>query len=213
MLSDKGDERIVKLENAKVIAVLRNVNTENFFESLEVLVELGINVLEVTLDNTNAYELIQKAKEKYKDKIMLGAGTVLNKEQVQLAYQAGAEFIISPHFDEEIVKETKKLGLTSIPGVFTPSEMMKALNSGADSVKIFPATSLGVNYFENLRGPFKNLPLIATGGINQDNAREYLNTGIKSVGMGSWLMIQDNEDLNSYRERIAGFVKTLKGDL
>ncbi|MFS0781577.1 bifunctional 4-hydroxy-2-oxoglutarate aldolase/2-dehydro-3-deoxy-phosphogluconate aldolase [Bacillus sp. 1P06AnD] len=198
------------LEKANVVAVLRNID-QHFLECVEVMVESGIHVLEITMDNIDGLHWITATKEHFGDAVCVGAGTVLQVEQVDQCKKAGAEFIVSPHFDEGIVERTKQEGLVSIPGAFTPTEIMRALRAKADFVKVFPATTLGLPFFNNLVGPYKELPLIATGGITHQNASDYLKSGIRAVGIGSWIMLQPNENMGDYRKRIAAFGQKMKG--
>ena len=109
-------------------------------------------------------------------------------EQVRAAVEAGAKYIISPNTDREVIEETKKLGAISIPGAFTPSEVVQAYKMGADYVKLFPAGLLGIPYIKAIKAPISHIPLIAVGGIDADNLHDFLATGINGVGVGSSLV-------------------------
>ena len=118
------------------------------------------------------------------DRMSIGAGTVLSVEEVHAAHEAGASFIVSPDTDPDVIAETKRLGMASIPGAMTPSEIKKAYALGADIVKLFPADDLGYHYIQNLKGPLPHIPLMATGGVNPETIPEFLSRGILAVGTG-----------------------------
>ena len=118
------------------------------------------------------------------DRMAVGAGTVLTVDEVRAAHDAGASFIVSPDTDPDVIAETKRLGMASIPGAMTPSEIKRAWMAGADIVKLFPADDLGYHYIQNLRGPLPHIPLMATGGVNPETIPEFLSRGIVAVGTG-----------------------------
>ncbi|GAF13722.1 4-hydroxy-2-oxoglutarate aldolase [Bacillus sp. JCM 19045] len=197
------------IERSKVVAVLRNVDNTLFDQSIATLVKHGITTLEITLDDPDAPSKIKKIVDTYGDQVTVGAGTVIETEQVQLARESGVAFIVSPHFDRDVVNAAKAHDLAVIPGVFTPTEIITALKAGVDAVKVFPATTLGERFFKDLAGPYKQLPIMATGGMTNKNAKAYLEAGVQSVGIGSWLVWQNTESLTDYDRRIGTFMKTL----
>jgi 2-dehydro-3-deoxyphosphogluconate aldolase/(4S)-4-hydroxy-2-oxoglutarate aldolase len=151
-------------------------------------------LIEVTF-NQSSLTKIKDTKDSIKniydvmgDKMCVGAGTVMTKEQVREAIDAGAKYIISPNTDREVIEETKKRGAISIPGAFTPSEIINAYETGADYVKLFPAGLLGIPYIKALRAPISHIPLMAVGGIDADNLKGFLDTGISGMGVGSSLV-------------------------
>ena len=117
--------------------------------------------------------------------IIPGAGTVLSPDQVRAAYEAGARYIVSPNTDPAVIAETKRLGLVSIPGALTPSEIMAAHNAGADLVKLFPTATMGLKYFKDLRAPLSHIGLVVTAGITPDNLGDYLKAGAFAAGISS----------------------------
>ena len=117
--------------------------------------------------------------------IIPGAGTVLSPDQVRAAYEAGAKYIVSPNTDPAVIAETKRLGLISIPGALTPSEIMAAHNAGADLVKLFPTATMGLKYFKDLRAPLSHIGLVVTAGITPDNLGDYLKAGAFAAGISS----------------------------
>ena len=198
------------IKEEKVVAIFRNLTFEQLLPQVDLLIENGLTVMEVTLNSPSPLTSIYELKKRYDQAISIGAGTVMHAEEVIKAKDAGAEFIISPHVDEKVIKTTKKQGLISIPGVLTPTEITAAHQYGADILKVFPATTLGLEYVKNLKGPFPDLSFMATGGINEHNAKDYLESGYSSLGVGSSLTTRENESLDSFRNRLEVFTR-LKG--
>lgn len=179
---------------SKIIAIIRGVDNDKIIPTCEALLKGGVKCAEITFNqssdtgNIDTYNAIKLLSEKLGADICIGAGTVMTIEQVELAISAGAKYIISPNFDKEVVTVTKKLGAISIPGVFTPSEIVDAYNTGADFVKVFPAGELGIGYLKAIRAPISHIPMMAVGGVNLDNIKDFLDIGINGVGLGSSLV-------------------------
>jgi 2-dehydro-3-deoxyphosphogluconate aldolase/(4S)-4-hydroxy-2-oxoglutarate aldolase len=179
---------IIKQE--KIISIIRGIDTEHILPTIQALYEGGIKCVEITLDHTSAQSVfnsaasIKMAGEQFSANMQIGAGTVLTPQEVLLVKEAGAQYIISPNADETVIKETKKLGLVSLPGAMTPSEIVAAHNWGADIVKVFPAGDLGPGYIKSLRGPLGHIPLMAVGGVNLDNLGDFLKAGAMGAGIG-----------------------------
>jgi len=209
MYFDRRVELMVleKIKNDKVIAIFRNVPVEKLFKQVDLLIENGIRLLEVTLNSDEALESISELKIRYGDAICLGAGTVTNVEDVEKVKNLGAEFIISPNVDIEVIKETKRLGLVSIPGAFTPTEIFTAHQSGADMIKVFPASTLGLDFAKSVSGPFPDISLMATGGIDENNAYQYIDSGYEAVGVGSSLTSMNLEDMEEVKRKLSLYRK------
>lgn len=169
-----------------VVAVLRNATPDNIKEVVETLKESGVFAIEITVENAGGYAAIEACKEI--DCIALGAGTVLTIDQARKALAAGATFIVSPILDVEVVRYCKLRNVEVVPGVFTPSEIAQAAFAGADMVKLFPAVQLGPNYLKNIKAPLPSIPIMVTGGIDIDNAFDYLSAGASAIGIGSQLV-------------------------
>lgn len=169
-----------------IVAVLRNATPDNIKEVVETLKESGVFAIEITVENAGGYDAIEACKDI--GGIALGAGTVLTLEQARKALVAGAMFIVSPILDVEVVKYCKLRNVEVVPGVFTPSEIAKAAFAGADMVKLFPAVQLGPNYLKNIKAPLPSIPIMVTGGIDIDNAFDYLSAGASAIGIGSQLV-------------------------
>jgi len=165
------------IEKGRVIAIMRG----DFGGIEEVIVaaiaEAGVTAVEVTLNSPNAISAIERLARRFGFDIAVGAGTVLSSENVERVAAAGAQFIVSPNRDLRVIETTKRLGLVSLPGCFTPSEIVEAIDAGADAVKLFPAASLGVSFVKALRGPLPDVRVVPTGGVTPEAAREYFAAG------------------------------------
>lgn len=170
-----------------VVAILRGITPEEMLPVCEALRTAGIRLLEVPLNSPDALESIRRAAEKYHaaDELLTGAGTVLTAQNVRDVAAAGGRFIISPDANPEVIRETRRLGLVSIPGFFTATEAFTALRAGADYLKLFPAGKLGPDYVKDLKAVIK-APILAVGGVDAENIAAFLNV-CAGVGIGSAL--------------------------
>ena len=133
--------------------------------------------------------------------MLIGAGTVLNENAAKSAISAGAKFIISPNLNVEVIKVTKQLGVVSIPGAFTPTEIVNAFNSGGDIIKVFPASG-NINYIKEILAPLPNIPLMPTGGITLENIREFQNAGAVAFGIGTALVNSKEKVTEEYLKQL-----------
>lgn len=170
-----------------VVAILRGIMPEEMLPVCEALRTAGIRLLEVPLNSPDALESIRRAAAKYHaaGELLAGAGTVLTAQNVRDVAAAGGRFIISPDANPEVIRETKRLGLVSIPGFFTATEAFTALRAGADYLKLFPAGKLGPGYVKDLKAVIK-APILAVGGVDTDNIAAFLDV-CAGVGIGSAL--------------------------
>jgi len=184
-------ERILK---EKIVAIIRGIHSEYIIDTVQALVDGGIRCVEVTFNAKSAEASldtlvsIRKIKEYFGEEVSVGAGTVLTVKNVVDAYEAGAEFMISPNTNEEVIKKSKELGVVSIPGAVTPTEIITAYEMGADIVKLFPAATLGLGYIKAITGPINHIPLTAVGGVHADNAQDFLDAGCAGVSVGGNLV-------------------------
>ena len=183
-------EVVEELKKTRLMVLARGVPKDVLVKGVAAIREAGVTVFESTFDHRLANcvpenaEKIAALKAAFGETMKIGAGTVLSVEEVRAAHDAGAEFIVSPDSDPEVIAETKRLGMVSIPGAMTPSEIKRAWALGADIVKLFPADDLGYHYIQNLKGPLPHIPLMATGGVNPETIPEFLSRGILAVGTG-----------------------------
>lgn len=177
----------------KVITICRRVYGEDLLKLADALYAGGIKMIEVTFDQADpdciekTSECIRTLCDRFGDKMMFGAGTVLTAEQVEAAAKAGARYIISPNVDADVIAKTKELGLVSMPGAMTPSEILTAHKLGADIVKLFPAGYLGFGYIKDILGPISHVKLCATGGVTEENWGKYLEFGFAGAGISGRL--------------------------
>lgn len=179
------------IKEYKIIAIMRRIPREHALPAAEALYQGGIRLIEVTFDQEkkiaeqDTLSVIEEMEKVFRGRMCIGAGTVITEEQVEKAVEAGAKYIISPNTDEAVIRRTKKLGAVSIPGALTPTEVAAAYRAGADFVKVFPAGSLGISYLKAVMAPLSHIPMLAVGGINENNLRDYLNAGMAGAGIGS----------------------------
>lgn len=178
------------LEN-KIVVIVRGVAKEKLIPLAEAMYAGGIRLLEITysanksVSDEETSENIRALSEHFGDRMYIGAGTVLTESQVELTKNAGGKFIISPDVSESVIKKTVELGLVSMPGALTPTEITAAHRAGADFVKLFPITSLGIDYVKAVRAPLSHINLIAVGGVHDGNMKDYLKAGVCGFGIGS----------------------------
>lgn len=195
-------EKIIQnIEKEKLIVIVRGVEKEKLIPLAQAMYDGGVRLLEVTysangkVSDEDTAENIKMLAEHFKDKMFIGAGTVLTEKQVELTKKAGGGFIISPDTCVEVIKKTRELDMVSIPGALTPTEMQTAHKSGADFVKMFPITSLGTSYVKAVKAPLSHLKLLAVGGVDENNMEDYLKVGICGFGVGSNII--DKKMLNA----------------
>ncbi len=173
----------------KVIVVCRGIAEEEIVNVAEALYAGGIRYMEVPFDqkdvasNASTARKIKLVSSAMKGRMHVGAGTTCTMAQFNMAVEAGAEIIVAPNMDEEIITATKKAGLISMPGCMTPSEMVRAHQLGADFIKLFPASVVNLKMVKEILVPLNNLPLVCFGGVNAENFKEVIATGVIGVGM------------------------------
>lgn len=201
--------------NSGVVAVVRADSPEKATKIVDAIIDGGIKSIELTYSVPQANEVIKELKDKYKDKgIIIGAGTVLEPISARLAIIAGAQFIVSPCFDKEVAKLCNLYQVPYIPGVFTPSEVKIALEYGSEVIKLFPGDISGAKMIKDLKGPFPDLNILPSGGVNVDNIADWIKSGATMVSAGTSLSAPAEKDdfnqvsinaktfLNSYRDSI-----------
>ncbi|MBI4657702.1 MAG: bifunctional 4-hydroxy-2-oxoglutarate aldolase/2-dehydro-3-deoxy-phosphogluconate aldolase [Verrucomicrobia bacterium] len=202
------------VRSGRIIAILRGDFGGREEEMTAILSETGITAVEVTLNSPGALNSIKRLAVQFGSRLAVGAGTVLLPDEAARAADAGAQFIVSPNRDVRVIAATKARRLASFPGCFTPSEVVEALQAGADAAKIFPAESLGPGFVKAMRGPLPEVRLIPTGGVTPETARTYLAAGAWAVGVGSELIgkdVQAHGWQERLRERARGFVAAARG--
>lgn len=207
------------IEKEKIIAIVRGADPAQCACVAKALYNGGIRLMEITYDQKHP-ELWQStadtigllAKE-YAGRMLIGAGTVTCTKLVEMTAQAGGVFIISPDTDVAVIQKTRSLGLVSIPGAITPSEIKVAYNAGADFVKLFPIGTLGAGYLKAVRAPLSHIPMLAVGDINEANAVQFLHAGASGLGVGGNLAKKDWIEAGEYgklTEAARALVSTVK---
>jgi 2-dehydro-3-deoxyphosphogluconate aldolase/(4S)-4-hydroxy-2-oxoglutarate aldolase len=181
---------IAAIENQFVLPLMRQTNVKTMVSIARALADGGLNLVEITLMTSTAFDAISElAKD---SNLAVGAGTVRNLKEAERAISAGAKFLVSPGLDEEILIFCEANDFLYLPGVLTPTEVMRASELGAEMVKVFPASSLGgPKYLESLSGPFPEMKWCATGGVGIADIKAYSKSGASAVGIGSQLAPKD----------------------
>lgn len=206
-------QTIQHIEAGKIVAILRGDFAGREEDIVAAMIAGGLTAVEVTLNSRDAFAAINRLAKRFGSEMAVGAGTVLTPNEVLRAADAGATFIVSPNRDLAVIEQTKKLDLVSLPGCFTPSEVVEAVNAGADAAKLFPANSLGPAFVKALRGPLPNIRTVPTGGVTAELAREYFAAGAWAIGAGSELIGKDwfaEGGLEKLRARTSAFVNAIK---
>lgn len=191
------NEIIAKILEDKTIAIVRGIYGQDCLGLAKALHQGGVNLLEVTFDQKSHQERLLTAEtislldRELGDKMMFGAGTVTTVEMVRLAKEAGSKFIISPDTNEEVIRATVEADMVSIPGAFTPTEIAQAHRYGADFVKVFPVSYMGPSYIKTVAAPLSNVRMLAVGGVDNSNVREYQAAGAVGFGVASCLFKKD----------------------
>lgn len=179
----------MKLTNGDLIAIARGVKSDKIAAIGETLLKAGLKYLEVSLsEELEGIACIKELNRRFGNELHLGAGTVTRIDLADRAVEAGAKYIIMPGWDRELVRDIMGKKLPVLPGVFTPSEIMQALNEGLTQLKLFPVGNLSATYIKNIRGPFPAVEFIGVGGITKENIRDYYKAGCFSFAIGSDLI-------------------------
>lgn len=197
----------------KIVAILRGMPPKEIINIAGALYDGGIRILEITLNSEAALSLIEQLSHTFKDRLLIGAGTVLNTTDAANAIDAGAAFLISPSLDTAVIKATKDAGLVSIPGAYTATEILTAFNNGADIVKVFPAPDAA--YIKNIMAPLNHIRLMPTGGVDAGNIKAFAAAGGVAFGIGSALVnskaIVDENYLASLSDKAKKLITALNG--
>ena len=181
-------QQLQRVLDAGIVAVVRAPDPAGLVEVIRALAAGGVTVAEVTLTVPNALDVVREAKRALGDSVLLGAGTVLDPETCRAALLAGAEFIVSPTLNPEVIRVCRRYDKVVMPGAFTPTEILAAWEAGADVVKVFPAEVVGPAFFKALRGPLPQVRLMPTGGVDLSTAADFLKAGACCLGIGSQLV-------------------------
>jgi 2-dehydro-3-deoxyphosphogluconate aldolase/(4S)-4-hydroxy-2-oxoglutarate aldolase len=196
-----------RIADAGVIAILRGVSVEDAPAVADAVVDGGVTALEVTADTPDATAAIEAVAERV-DGAAVGVGTVLDAETARAAQLAGAEFLVTPTVNRDVIRAANRYGTPIAVGAYTPTEALEAFEAGADFVKVFPATTGGPDHVAALGGPLSQVPLVPTGGVTAANAGAYVDAGAAAVGVGSAIVDHDAIAAGAY-DRIAASARAV----
>lgn len=197
------------IKERKIIAIVRNLKSEYMLKLADALYIGGIDLIEITFNQNDpaswkvTAEAIKVIGKHMEGKMLVGAGTVITEEQLDMTKKAGAKFIITPNTNPDLIRKVKVYGLVSIPGAFTPSEIETAWEAGADMVKVFPAGNLGPSYIKAVKAPLSHIPLMAVGGVNEKNTADFIAAGCCGVGVGGNLVNKNRIENDEWDKIIA----------
>ena len=190
------EKAIGLIREVGLVPIVRAPSPEDAFRAAEAIISGGIGVAEITMTVPNAIRVMERVAERYGDKVLLGAGTILDPESCRAALLAGAEFIVTPSLDVRVIEMARRYSKPCFPGALTPTEVLTAWQAGADMVKIFPAGPVGgPKYIKALKGPFPQIDFVPTGGVNLETTPEFIKAGAAAVAVGGELV-----DLKALRE-------------
>jgi 2-dehydro-3-deoxyphosphogluconate aldolase/(4S)-4-hydroxy-2-oxoglutarate aldolase len=181
-------EQIQRMLELGIVAVVRSPDSDKLADVASALADGGVTIVEITFSVPNALDVIDQVKRRLGDRVLLGAGTVLDAETARAAILAGAEFIVAPTLNLDVIRLCHRYDKAVLPGAFTPTEILAAWEAGADIVKVFPAEIVGPAFFKALRGPLPQVRVMPTGGVDLTTAAEFLQAGACCLGIGSQLV-------------------------
>jgi 2-dehydro-3-deoxyphosphogluconate aldolase / (4S)-4-hydroxy-2-oxoglutarate aldolase len=184
-------ETVEQLVAGGIVAIIRLPGPDDLVPAAEAIREGGITAIEFTLTTPGALQAIGSARSKLGGGVLLGVGTVLTAEAARDAIRAGAEFLVAPNLNPEVVRIGREAGVPVIPGAFTPTEIVQAWGLGASLVNVFPAAQVGPRYIKELQGALPHIPLVPTGGVSLENVGAFIQAGAAAVGVGGELVSTD----------------------
>ena len=200
---------IERLERYQIMIAVRTDTAEHAYKAAMACIEGGIKFIEITFSVPDADDVINKISSD--SRVTVGAGTILNVADAKKALNAGAKYIVSPNFNEDVVRFTKKEGVISVPGACTPTEIYRAYSAGGDIIKLFPFVEIGgLNFLKTIRGPFPFIKYMLCGGATQDNIKGYLDSRAAGILVGSAIIKRDlvkSEEWESITKLAGMFVK------
>src|SRR5438034_3667200 len=185
------ESQLQQVLDCGIVAVVRSPDSQQLVEVCRALVDGGVTVVEITMSVPNALDVLRQVRQALGDRVLLGAGTVLDPETARAVLLAGAEYIVSPTLNLDVVKLCQRYDKLVMPGAFTPTEILAAWEAGADIVKVFPAEVIGPAFFKAVRSPLPQIRLMPTGGVDLTTAAAFLKAGACCLGVGSQLVEPD----------------------
>jgi 2-dehydro-3-deoxyphosphogluconate aldolase/(4S)-4-hydroxy-2-oxoglutarate aldolase len=183
-----NDTQLRRVLDCGIVAVVRSEDSQQLVEVARALADGGVTVVEITMSVPNALDVLRQVRQALGDRILLGAGTVLDPETARMVLLAGAEYIVAPTVNLDLIRLCRRYDKLVMPGAFTPTEIVTAWEAGADIVKVFPAEIVGPAYFKAMRGPLPQIRLMPTGGVDLTTAAEFVKAGACCLGIGGQLV-------------------------
>ncbi len=205
-------EVVAEMERTGVVAVIRAQSSEQLIDVVGALHQGGLTCVEVTMTTPNALDVIKAASQEFAGKCVIGVGTVLDSETARAAILAGAEYVVAPTLDFDTIALCKRYSKAVVPGCFTPTEILRAWQAGADLIKVFPATKLGPQFFKDIRGPLPQVRMTPTGGVDLETTPEFIKAGAVCVGVGSALVTKKavaEGDLDTLAKNAEAYLKAV----
>lgn len=206
-------EKLSLMRESGVVAIMRAQSSDQLIAAADAIKTGGVRVIEVTMTTPGALNVIEEATQRYGEEVLFGAGSVLDAETARAAILAGAGFVVAPTLKVAMVELCNRYSIPVMPGIFTPTEALTAWEAGADMVKLFPASFGGPAMIKAFRAPLPQLEIVPVGGVNLDNAAEFIRKGAAALGVGSALVNQkllDTGDMAELTRRAAAFIAAVK---
>jgi 2-dehydro-3-deoxyphosphogluconate aldolase/(4S)-4-hydroxy-2-oxoglutarate aldolase len=203
-----------RLGECRLVSIVRGVNEKDAIPTAEALCRGGIYAVEITMNTTGALRMIEVIKAAYGDRMIIGAGTVLDSENAANAINAGADFILSPTLSTKVIEICNRYSKLAVPGVLTPTEILTAWEAGAQLVKVFPARVFGPKYIKDIKGPLPQVEIMPVGGVTLENASDFMNNGAYALGIGTALVNPkwtNQGDFEKVTQAAAAFVNAVNG--
>jgi 2-dehydro-3-deoxyphosphogluconate aldolase/(4S)-4-hydroxy-2-oxoglutarate aldolase len=203
---------IDRFRRKPILGIIRGIRADEVEPVAEAIVSGGLESVEITMNTEGAPALIRKMVDRASGRFMVGAGTVLSTDELKLALDSGATFIVMPTLIRDVVELCVKKGIPVFPGALTPQEIYDAWQAGASMVKVFPAKVFGPEYFREVRGPFNNIKLLACAGVTPENMGEYFKNGASAVSFGASVFsrdLLDRKDFSTIQSRIRDYISRL----
>ena len=206
-------EILNKIFELKAVAVVRMSNADKLKKVVDAIYKGGVSAIEITMTTPGALQSIESLSKLMGEEILVGVGSVINKQMASDAISAGAKFVVSPIFKKEIIDTAHQYDVPAMPGCFTPTEIQTAFEAGADVIKVFPADVVGMAFFKGVLAPLPHLKLMPTGGVNLTNAGDWIMAGACAVGIGSALLDKkaiEAENYSQLTQNAVTFVNSMK---
>ena len=209
----KKHEKMNLIRDTGIIAIMRAQSSSQLISAADAIKAGGVRVIEVTMTTPGALDVIAAASQKYGAEVLFGAGSVLDAETARAAILAGADFIVAPTLNLDVIALCNRYSVPVMPGCYTPTEALTAWEAGADMIKLFPASFGGPGLIKAMRAPLPQLEIVPVGGVNLDTAASFIQAGAAAMGVGSSLIDQkllDSGDMEALTDRANAFIQAVR---